>query len=60
MDDARRLARNMGIKPGRLSKTELIRKIQMAEGSLVCFKPGTCECPNDDCLWRGDCVAGEH
>ena len=56
MDDVRRLARSKGLKPGRMSKTDLIRKIQASEGNPVCFKPGTTDCAYSDCLWRSDCV----
>lgn len=54
----RTIARNMGIKPGRLDKVSLIRTIQRAEGNFDCFataRDGICDQTN--CAWREDCFA---
>jgi len=43
------------IKPEKLSKTELIRKIQSDEGNFNCFATAySGECVPTDCLWRSD------
>ncbi len=56
MDDIRSLARTIGIKPGKLNKTNLVRNIQRLEGNFECFatdKDGTCD--QQGCIWREDC-----
>jgi hypothetical protein len=50
------LAKNHGIIPGKLSKTELIRSIQGKEGNFDCFATAhTGECDQMACSWRVDC-----
>ncbi|GMR08891.1 MAG: SAP domain-containing protein [Gammaproteobacteria bacterium] len=54
----RELARDRGIKPGKLNKLNLIRVIQVSEGNFDCFataKSGYCD--QQDCLWRDDCFS---
>jgi len=54
----RSLAKDVGVKPGKMRKADLIRSIQRSEGSFDCF--GTAvdgECDQLDCLWREDCFA---
>lgn len=58
MDDIRSLACAIGIKPGKLNKTTLVRNIQRHEGNFDCFatdSDGTCD--QAGCLWRDDCHA---
>lgn len=53
----REIARGLEIKPGKLSKTDLIHTIQAAEGNFPCF--GTAHagsCDQLGCLWREDCL----
>jgi len=57
MEDVRKIAKQKGLKTGRVRKDELIRSIQRAEGNFDCF--GTAysgECTQVDCLWRADCL----
>lgn len=61
LEDIRTIAKSHSIKPNRLSKTELIKSIQTAEGNFDCFvsaKNG--ECDQADCLWREDCFDAAH
>ena len=52
----REIAKEHGLKPGRLTKAELIRSIQHAEGNQSCFGTGSSAvCGQIDCLWREDC-----
>jgi hypothetical protein len=53
----RTLAKEKGIKVGRLNKIELIRSFQQAEGNNDCFaKTYVQECNQLNCLWREDCL----
>lgn len=45
-----------GIKNLNQPKKDLIRAIQKKEGFLPCFATKGPECPQQDCLWRQDCV----
>lgn len=56
--EIREIAKQHGVKPGKLNKATLIRKIQSAEGNFDCF--GTAvngNCDQSDCLWRKDCFS---
>lgn len=56
--EIREIARDRGVKPGKLNKVALVRQIQSAEGNFDCF--GTAvngECDQNQCLWRKDCFA---
>lgn len=56
MQDVQWLAKERGLKPGRLKKTELVRAIQQAEGNQNCFQTGLADnCGQEQCLWRHDC-----
>lgn len=57
MQQVRVMARDMGIKPGKLTKAALIQTIQSTEGNYACF--GTAndgQCDQMACLWREDCL----
>ncbi|MDF1552063.1 MAG: hypothetical protein P1P84_03320 [Deferrisomatales bacterium] len=55
MTEIRSRARRVGIKSySRLTKTKLIRCIQMAEGNQPCFT-GIADCGQSDCCWFADC-----
>ncbi len=57
MQLVRSKAREIGIRPGKLNKLNLIRRIQQTEGNFDCF--GTAVdgyCDQADCLWREDCL----
>jgi hypothetical protein len=50
------LAKQHGIIPGKLSKTELIKSIQDKEGNFDCYATAdTGECDQSGCSWRVDC-----
>ncbi len=56
LEEIRTIAKSHGIKPNKLSKTELIKSIQTDEGSFDCFATaydGVCD--QFDCCWREDC-----
>jgi len=56
LDEIREIARQRGLKPGKMKKGELIRAIQEAEGNPVCFATGSAAvCGQAECLWREDC-----
>lgn len=56
LDEIKPIAERLGIKPGRLKKSDLIRLIQEKEGNNVCFDTGaSASCGQDTCLWRPDC-----
>jgi hypothetical protein len=56
----REIAKKNSIDPAAISamsKTDLIRAIQRAEGYSECFATKNInQCEHLDCLWRGDCV----
>jgi len=58
VQEIRVMARQLGIRPGKLPKLELVRQIQQTEGNFACFATaidGRCDQPG--CLWRKDCFA---
>ncbi len=57
VQDIRLKAMEMGIKPHRMKKTQLIRVIQKAERNIICYGTERVEnCGEYNCLWRRDCV----
>ncbi|MEJ2201448.1 MAG: Rho termination factor N-terminal domain-containing protein [Desulfuromonadaceae bacterium] len=56
IEQIKAVAKEQGIKVGRLKKTELVHAIQQAEGNFPCFVTGQVEsCGQQECLWREDC-----
>ncbi len=56
MSEIKEVAKDRGVKVGRLKKADLIREIQEAEGNPQCFCTGFSEqCGQQGCLWRADC-----
>lgn len=54
--EVRTLAKSHGIKPGNLSKTDLIKMIQTNEGNFDCYATAySGECDQVSCSWREDC-----
>lgn len=50
------LARDRGLRPVRLGKTELVRLLQQQEDFTPCYQTGqAASCGQGDCLWRSDC-----
>lgn len=57
MKHIRHFAKTLSIEPGKLSKTELIKKIQLTEGNFDCYGSAVQgECDQLDCAWRDDCL----
>lgn len=55
--DVKAKAKELDIKPGKMTKDELIKQIQMQEGNFDCFgsaSDGSCD--QTDCYWRVDCL----
>jgi hypothetical protein len=50
------VAKERGVKPGKLKKEELIRTIQLTEGNPQCYNTQFSHlCGQEGCLWREDC-----
>jgi len=57
IEDIRTLARAIGVKPGKLNKTQLIHTIQRHEGNFDCFGSAVNgNCDQQACGWREDCL----
>ena len=57
IEDIRTRAQAIGIKPGKLSKTQLIHSIQRQEGNFDCFGSAVNgDCDQQACGWREDCL----
>lgn len=53
----RSIAKEHGIKAGRMTKADMIRTIQRTEGNFDCFATavdGVCD--QMQCTWRDDCL----
>jgi hypothetical protein len=56
VEEIREIARQRGLKLGRMKKAEMVRAIQKSEGNEECFASGkAAECGQESCLWREDC-----
>ncbi len=56
LEQIKEIAKQHGIKAGKLKKAELIRAIQTSEGNNTCFETGKAsECGQEECIWRPDC-----
>jgi hypothetical protein len=52
------IAKSQNISPGKLTKTQLIKLIQTAEGNFDCFATArNGDCDQINCCWRSDCFA---
>lgn len=59
MKTIRQLAKTLQVETGQLSKTDLIKKIQLAEGNFDCYgSASNGECDQFACAWRSDCLSG--
>jgi len=57
MKHLRQFASSLNVESGKLSKTELIKKIQLAEGNFDCYGSAVDgKCDQMDCAWRDDCL----
>ncbi len=58
MKTIRQLAKTLKVDTSELSKTDLIRKIQLAEGNFDCYgRASSGDCDQPDCAWRNDCLS---
>lgn len=58
MKTLRQTAKTLNIPTTQLSKPDLIRKIQLAEGNFDCYgSASNSDCDQLDCAWRGDCLS---
>ena len=56
VDEIKGIAREKRVKVGKVTKKELVRAIQLAEGNSPCFDTSVSKvCGQDSCLWRGHC-----
>lgn len=56
MKEIRIVAKQRGIKAGKLNKLSLIRLIQKGEGNNACYaSTQSSSCGQISCLWREDC-----
>lgn len=56
IEQIRNIAESQNIEPGSLSKIELVKSIQAAEGNFDCFATAYAgECDQSGCSWREDC-----
>ena len=56
LNELKQMAKGLGVKPGKLKKSDLIRTIQVAEGNIDCFGKAEDDCDQKDCLFRADCL----
>ena len=56
MPEIRHKAQQLGLRPGRMNKTVLIRAIQAQEGNTPCFGTAMGHCEQMNCCWRQDCL----
>ena len=56
MPELRAKARSLGLRPGRMKKTNLIHAIQTAEGYTPCFAGAGGQCSNLACCFFEDCL----
>ena len=50
------IAKDLGINPGKMTKPNIIKKIQTKEGNFPCFKTAINYCDQNKCLWQKDCL----
>lgn len=56
MTEVKSIAKDRGIKCGKLNKTGLIQAMQRQEGNPECFNTGQMDiCGQGQCLWLADC-----
>lgn len=56
IEDIKLIAKKKRVNPEKLSKKDLIRAIQKAEGNFDCFGKADKNCSQISCLWRVDCL----
>lgn len=54
--EVKEIAKQLGVKVSRQTKTDLIKQIQLAEGNFDCYATtANGFCDQDSCAWRPDC-----
>ena len=56
MPEIRKKAESIGVTPGKMNKTDLIRAIQQAENYTPCFATTDGHCDNTNCCFIKDCL----
>lgn len=56
MVEIKEIAKQHGIRCGKMNKTDLIRTIQVHESNSPCFGRTEGSCDQTNCLWREDCL----
>ncbi len=56
MAEIREKAKAVDVCPGKMKKAELVRSIQIAEGSTPCFGRSDAQCTYADCCFMQDCL----
>ncbi len=59
MTDIKNKAKELGLKAGRLKKTDLIHLIQRKEGNFPCFETAKNKCDQLKCCWRDACLSSK-
>lgn len=54
--EIKEIAKQRGVRSGKMSKAELIRTIQLHESNSPCFGGAAESCDQAGCLWREDCL----
>jgi hypothetical protein len=56
MDEIKAIAKERGISSSKLKKSDLVNRLQLAEGNEACYNTGrSAVCAQESCLWRDDC-----
>jgi hypothetical protein len=56
ISEIKKKAQQVGIKPGKMTKTELIHAIQKGENYSPCYGTLNGHCPYTNCCWMSDCL----
>ena len=56
MTEVKEKAKQMGMEPKKMKKTDLIRAIQKEEGYEDCYGRANGSCERTDCLFVEDCL----
>jgi hypothetical protein len=57
VEQLRAIAKELGVKPSNLRKSELIKSIQRAEGNFDCFGTAEDYCDQTSCLFLHECLS---
>jgi cystathionine beta-lyase family protein involved in aluminum resistance len=57
VQEIREIAKDIGIRPYRMKKTDIIQAIQREEKNIECFGTKRVDiCQEEACSWRSDCL----